>query len=362
MKLNKISLSILMTVFVLLVVFSCESPYLKGAKVYIQQEQWDKAKVQLIKAVEENPNDADAWFWLGRCYALESDFENMNDAFDRSLAAKSRFKNDIDAARQKYYAQHFNNGINYYNTGIEKYRDPNAKDEATRILDKAIEEFQTASRVMPDDIKVKTNLATLYYQTRKLDEAERIFLEIIGQDPNNVTSLMLLGKTYYDKAIQNNDDKAFLEKAVEYLSRAKTLDPTDAAIITDIAYSYDKLGKKDEAIKAYDEAVEKFPEDFNLLFNYGIFLDSIGDSEKTLVMFKKVAELNPDDKDAIYNVSITLMKMEKYADAVPYWEKLIKLDEKHGIGWYNLGVCYARINEVEKANAAFEKAKELGVE
>ena len=84
MKLNKVSVMILMAVFLMLVVLSCESPYLKGAKVYIQQEQWDKAKPQLIKAVEENPNDATAWFWLGRCYAYENDFENMNDAFDPS--------------------------------------------------------------------------------------------------------------------------------------------------------------------------------------------------------------------------------------------------------------------------------------
>lgn len=362
MKLKKISVLFLTAVFLILIVISCESPYLKGAKVYIQQEQWDKARVQLIKAVEENPNDGDAWFWLGRCYALEEDFENMNDAFDRSLSITGKYKNDIEQARQKFYAQHFNNGINYYNTGIEKYKDPNAQDEANRILSKAIEEFQTAARVVPDDIKVKTNLATLYYQTRKLDESEKLFLEIIGQDPNNVSSLMLLGKTYYDKGIQNNDDKALLEKAVEYLGRAKTLDPTNAAIITDIAYCYDKLGKKEEAIKAYDEAVEKFPEDFNLLFNYGIFLDSIGDSDKTLVMFKRVAELNPDDKDALYNVAITLMKMEKYTEAIEYWNKLIKLDEKHGVAWYNLGVCYARTNDVDKANTAFAKAKELGVE
>ena len=44
------------------------------------------------------------------------------------------------------------------------------------------------------------------------------------------------------------------------------------------------------------------------------------------------------------------------------WEKLVKIDPNNGNAWYHYGVCLFRLNKTDESKAAFDKAKELGVQ
>ena len=75
----------------MLVLFGCQSKELTSAKVYIQQDDWEKAEEQLKLAVELYPNDAEAHRWLGEAYARNNDFVKMNEEFEASLAIAPKF-------------------------------------------------------------------------------------------------------------------------------------------------------------------------------------------------------------------------------------------------------------------------------
>ena len=68
----------------------CQNPALTGAKVYIQQQDWDNALVQLKIAVEQEPQNAEAHFLLGRAYSEKTMYPEMVKAFRTSLEAEHR--------------------------------------------------------------------------------------------------------------------------------------------------------------------------------------------------------------------------------------------------------------------------------
>jgi len=74
--------------FAAVIIVSCTSQEYTSAKVYIQQQEWKKAKEFLIKAIEVESENPEIPYQLGyHIYALqEKDWEKMNQSFDRALA------------------------------------------------------------------------------------------------------------------------------------------------------------------------------------------------------------------------------------------------------------------------------------
>lgn len=62
---------------------------------------------------------------------------------------------------------------------------------------------------------------------------------------------------------------------------------------------------------------------------------------------------NPEAMKA-YNKGVPLMQAEKYAECIPWFEKAVKIDPEFVFAWDNLGLSYRRINNPEKAEAAYK--------
>ena len=87
---------------VVLLLLACQSKQVISAKVYLEQEEWDKAIEQLEQAVQLYPTDAEAYYLLGKAYANQGEREKMNEVFDQSLKLSPKFKQQIKAIREKY--------------------------------------------------------------------------------------------------------------------------------------------------------------------------------------------------------------------------------------------------------------------
>ena len=85
MKKAFIYLSIL-TMVLGITAFECGSAEIEGAKLYIRQKQYDKAKEALLKEVAKNPASDEGWSMLCMLYSEEGDVPKMLEAFDKSLA------------------------------------------------------------------------------------------------------------------------------------------------------------------------------------------------------------------------------------------------------------------------------------
>ena len=73
----------------------------------------------------------------------------------------------------------------------------------------------------------------------------------------------------------------------------------------------DNLDKSDEAIKAYDKAIEINPQYSDAWNNKGIALDNLNKSDEAIKAYDKAIEINPHNSIAWYNKGNALYKLSK---------------------------------------------------
>jgi pentatricopeptide repeat protein len=81
---------------------------------------------------------------------------------------------------------------------------------------------------------------------------------------------------YREWDIDNGD----LNKAIEYLSRAATIDPRSAAYLMALGGAYESAGQLAKSMKAYQAAVEVYPLSSETHWRYGSFLLRQGDTKQ----------------------------------------------------------------------------------
>ncbi len=346
-------------VFVMIMLLSfvllrCESPQLKGAKVYLAQEKYDLAKEQLIGALEHNPKDMEANWLLGYIYGMDGDFVKMNEHFDACLALSGKHKKDVENNLKKYYGDHRNSGANYYNQAISAEGDENKK----KLFEKAIEEFKVALLVRPNNIEVMNFIGDASRSLKDFSSSEEYYKRVLAVDPNNYRASYGLGLGYYIKGgeSKNKDD---LRNAEKYFGKALEIKPDEKNLLKTMAVLYTELEEPDKAVELYTKAIAKEPENTDLMFNLSSVYLNLKQTEKAYEMWKKIEDLNPDDSEVLYNIGSTLYEKENWKEASQYYEKVVKVDDKNAKVWQLLGTCYGRMGEAEKMKNAYKKADEL---
>jgi len=346
-----------------LVLSGCQTKEVTSAKVYIQQDDWDKAIEQLEQAVKLYPNDPEAHYLLGEGYAVKGDFEGMNREFEASLAISPKFEQQIKASREKYWVRAFNNGVNKFNA---------------QAYEEAAKDFLTATIVDPSRAEAYVNAATAYLVLDSLNKAVEIVESGLDHAPDDPKLLALAGDLYL-RAQRFDDAIAVLQKAVEK-------DPTNATAVANLARAYHSAGKGELALETYKKALAADSTNTDLIFNMALLYFDAKDYDKAIESFKKVLEKNPDDYEANWRLGVTYLILadslnkpvaeklvagedvpqeeiqkvrEAYAKAVPYLEKCTQLKPDDPDLWLYLGQAYVRAGMPEKGEQAFQREKEL---
>jgi tetratricopeptide (TPR) repeat protein len=124
--------------------------------------------------------------------------------------------------------------------------------------------------------------------------------------------------------------------AVEQLTKASELDPTQLAVWSNLAGAYDSWSKSTKGAES-EQALAKAME-----------------------LYPKVLEMKPDDAAVHNNFALALARAKKFQEAEQELAKSAALDPA-GAGkyYYNLGAILVNTGQNEPAGAAFKKAIEL---
>jgi tetratricopeptide (TPR) repeat protein len=127
-------------------------------------------------------------------------------------------------------------------------------------------------------------------------------------------------------------------------------------------YALNSLGKYDEAIKAYDEAIRLDPDYAMAWNNKGIAFYSQGRYNSAIKAYDECIRLDPSYITAWNNKGWTLYKQGKYGDAVNCLDKATELDPNYALAWNNKGNVFFDQGKYEKAIKAFDTAIKLNPE
>jgi len=347
----------------LIVLIGCQSKEVTSAKVYIQQDDWDKAIEQLEIAVETYPSDAEARMLLGRGYGKQGKFAQMMEQFNAALATGPAFENDIKHEIAYYWTGRLNDGVKAFNAGT---------------MDKAIENFKTCIVIDPTKKEAYKNLASCYQRQENIPAAIAVMEDFLSKNPNDVETLLRA----HDFYLVTKD----YEKSIANLTKAKALDPENVDILSALAITYDMKGDRDMAFEVYNAAIEKNPDNVDLLFNLARLHFMRKEFDAAIKYFDRVVAINPNDFESNLNIGNAYLseaesidkevreeeeKIGKdlpekraevrslYLKSIPYLEKSLEIKPDQSGVWNNLGVAYIRTDQVEKGKEAFKKAEEM---
>lgn len=211
--------------------------------------------------------------------------------------------------------------------------------------------------VMREDITDEDTLKNLYsglFYSGEKDKALEITNILIGIDPSDpayrfIKGRALAGLRRYDEAI-----KAF-DEAIE-------LKPDYARAYNNKGIALKNIRRFDKAISAYDRAIELKPDLVQAYNNKGVALRILGKHDEAIKAYEKAIGLKPDDPYAYVSKGVALASLGKYKEAIASYRKSIELKPDFGSAYFNRACAFSLSGKKDEMAADLERAIELDEE
>ena len=115
-----------------------------------------------------------------------------------------------------------------------------------------------------------------------------------------------------------------------------------------------------EALNAYNKAIEVNPNDASAYNNRGLAYHNLDKRNMAIADYDKAIELNPEYGDAFNNRGKTIAGLGDYKQAILNYDRAIELNQKNADAYYNRGYAYSRLGNSTYANQDLKKAARLG--
>ena len=125
-----------------------------------------------------------------------------------------------------------------------------------------IEEAERELEENPKDPDAIKELAALYYQNGRYDDAARVLRDGRGVAPNDEEIPFLLGQVYFQEAqaTPGEEQDKLYSQAGDSFAAAAEIEPEDEQAYLYAGESYDRAGEPAEAIKYYNRYLDLEPE------------------------------------------------------------------------------------------------------
>ena len=342
---------------------SCRPPELEGAYVDFNAGRFDSALDNAEKAIKLYPANPEAWFMLGRLYGKKDRFGEMVEAFDKSISLGNQFESKIKEEKNYYFQTVFNKGVGGFNKYVKE--EDSKSEKAQKILASALDNFLAAKTIRPE-YPAALLIARSYNLLDKKDEATAEYKEMTKLYPDSAQPWLEIGKVHFFAEDYKNCVPNF-EKALEK-------DAVNVEAISFLSQAYDKLEDTDNAIKAYEQAIQLNKTEPAFPFNLGLIYNRLANTEgideetkkahlqKIVENFALVVEIDPEQKVGYEMKSYAEIQLQKNADAVETINAALERFPNESSLWFNLGVALTNDGQTDEGKKAFDKAKELGYE
>lgn len=180
---------------------------------------------------------------------------------------------------------------------------------ALRRYPDAVAIYEALRQKNPKDVSIGFQLAAAYERSGKIEQAEKLFLELLRDAPDNASILNYLGYMWADRGVN-------LEKSEEMLRKAVSLDPQNGAYLDSLGWVYFKLGKLDLAEKYLVEAASRMPNDPTIQEHLGDVLARVGKTSKALEAYRSALKLDSEETDE-EKLRVKIAEAEKRISVAP---------------------------------------------
>ncbi len=221
----------------------------------IREDMVRKAIDQYLKVSEVEPNDVDAWVMLGRLNKVAQDSAQSEKAYKRVLELQPE---NEDALTGLAMAAAEAGDVTGAAAMLEKAsaKNPNPRSlaqlaetyEQMKDFRNAAKAWQKALDLSGGNPEIKRQLANNLVMSDQLDEAVRVYEELVEDEPKDLGSMLRLSQIYRQK-------KNYV-KARDFASKARELDGTNLDVRFNDVILLEAEGKTAEALALMREMLE----------------------------------------------------------------------------------------------------------
>ena len=244
-------------------------PNIESAKLNIRNKDFNKAIESAQTALQANPENAEAYYYMGLAYSEKALLESVYDR--EEFIARSR--ENLLKAKELYEQQELNTSelrnvpvlIDFmwrveYNDAIELLDFD--REQHADTLNMAIRHLENAATANPDSAMTYDVLAELYYRKDDLPNAISSVNKSIEVATDDDLSRYYRLAFFYQQA--NEPDKI-----IDIMTRAYNIWPDDIEVVQELAYAYMRVGRTEDATDIVNDLINRQPDNAEYRVVYG---------------------------------------------------------------------------------------------
>lgn len=175
-------------------------------------------------------------------------------------------------------------------------------------------------------------LATEYFNSGRLRQAEALYRQVVAREPDNPDALHNLGVIAYQMGANDT--------AAEFIGRAANISPSGAKL-SNLGLVLQAQGKPDTAVDAYRKALLHQPASAVTHNNLGNALAQTGQFELAIAHYRQALALKPDFAVAHNNLGSILKDQGRMQEAIACFRRALDLKPDFSEAYSNLLFMYS---------------------
>jgi predicted O-linked N-acetylglucosamine transferase (SPINDLY family) len=207
-------------------------------------------------------------------------------------------------------------------------------------LSKAEKIYLNLLKENKNNVPILQLLGTIYLQIKNYELSEKYFLKCLEKEPKNPSALNNLG------ILKKNTNN--IEKSIEYFEiNIKKNNFLNSWINKSNILLENK--KYTEGLEFSKEGLLKYPNNMKLRNNFGIFLFECGYQNEALNVYQQFDDEGIHFIDSYFNYSNILIKINNYSKSLSILNKLLLLDQKNLNALRQRAFIYKQFSDFKKA-------------
>lgn len=289
-----------------------------------QQEKYAEAIIEYGRALQIDPQFADAHYKLAQCYlkqnlwagAYQELLRTVNLRPDDWAAQLDLGKLLLSAGKGEQAKVRANILLKGSPKNLEAQILLSDADTLLGNSKDAVEEAREAVRIAPDNANAYLNLGLVLARSDEHPEAEENLKKAQQLAPEDAGPLMTLG-TYYERQGRWQDAEGQFQKAIQVAAK----NPVPRAALADL---YRSEGKEDQAVKVLTDAKLQLSDDPNAYRLLGDFYVRQGNTTQSLAEFASLAQEHPKDLKVRKSYIQLLIIAGRISDAATLTDETLK--------------------------------------
>ena len=170
-----------------------------------------------------------------------------------------------------------------------------------------------------------------HHKAGRLDEAERVYRQVLLVDARHADSLHLLGLVAYQRGRR--------DLAIEMFNKAIAIKPNFPEALSNLGLIYRTQDKLADAVASYQRAIALKPDYAEAHNNLGNALKDQGKLADAVARYQHAIALKPNYAEAHNNLASALKEQGKLAEAVASYQRAIALKPDYAEACSDLAFC-----------------------